>query len=119
MILNLHAIEWFQLSALLTSLTNQISPIIIIYNSELQEQLNIFKNLQYSDNKKCIRLLRPWPDAKHCSTSKTVFIKMSAGVDLSVRTHEDQIWAHARFINEAPNLCVEHRLFANKKDYYK
>ncbi len=27
---------------------------------------------------------------------------MSAGVDLSVRTLYDQIWAYARFINEAP-----------------
>ncbi len=43
----------------------------------------IFKNLQY-DNKKCIRLLRPWRDAKHFSMSKTVFINTSAGVDLSV-----------------------------------
>ncbi len=42
----------------------------------------IFKNLQY-DNKKCIRLLRPWRDAKHFSMSKTV-INTSAGVDLSV-----------------------------------
>ncbi len=46
----------------------------------------ILKNLQYSDNKKSVRLLRPWRDAKHFSTSKTVFINMSAGVDLSVRT---------------------------------
>ncbi len=46
----------------------------------------IKKNLQNSDKKKCVRLLRPWRDAKHFSTSKTVFINMNVGVDLSVRT---------------------------------
>ncbi len=29
---------------------------------------------------------------------------MSAGVDLSVRTLYDQIWAYTHFINEAPAL---------------
>ncbi len=28
---------------------------------------------------------------------------MSAGVDLSLRTLYDQIWAYAHFINEAPD----------------
>ncbi len=64
----------------------------------------ILKNLQYSNNKKCVRLLRPWRDAKHFFTSMTVFINMSAGVDLSVCTLYDQICAYARFINEAPDV---------------
>ncbi len=86
MILNLRATEWFQLSACKRLLIN----VINIYNINLEQRAArtayIFKNLQYSDNKKCVRLLRPWRDAKHFSTSKAVFINMSAGVDLSART---------------------------------
>ncbi len=35
---------------------------------------------------------------------------MIMGVDLSVRTLYDQIWAYARFINEAPDLKAYVRL---------
>ncbi len=45
--------------------------------------------------------IHAWRDAKHFSTSKTVFINMSAGMDLRVRTLENQIWTYAHFINEA------------------
>ncbi len=57
-----------------------------------------YKNLQYSNTKKCARLLRPWRDAKHFSTSKTVFTKM---IHLSMRTFYDQICTYTHFINEA------------------
>ncbi len=33
----------------------------------------IFKNLQYSNKKACVRLLRPWRDAKHFSMLKPIF----------------------------------------------
>ncbi len=50
----------------------------------------ISKNLQYSNKKKCVRLLRSWRDAKHFSTSKIVFTNMSVDVDFKIkseRTH--------------------------------
>ncbi len=46
----------------------------------------ISKNLQYSEEKKCVRLLRPWRDTKHFSMSKAVFTNMSVGEDLSACT---------------------------------
>ncbi len=97
MILNLHAIEWFQISACKRLLINVINIQKITNHHNIGQRAArtayILINLQYSDNKECVRLLRPWRDAKSFSTSKTVFINMSAGVDLSVRTLYDQIWA--------------------------
>ncbi len=40
---------------------------------------------------------------------------MSARVDLSVRTLYDQIWAYARFINEAPGDRENERKKKKKK----
>ncbi len=88
MILSLHAIEWFPLFVCNRLLINAINikylPIIITAISA--RTAYILQNLQYYDNKKCVHLLRPWREAKHFSTSKTVFINTSAGVDLSIPT---------------------------------
>ncbi len=41
---------------------------------------------------------------------------MSVGVDLSVRTLWDQIWAYARFINEAPDDQVREKICSKYTD---
>ncbi len=69
MILSLHATEWFQLSACKRLLINIIN-INITNHHNLEQRATrtayIFKKPAIlSDNIKCVRLLRPWPDAKH------------------------------------------------------
>ncbi len=44
---------------------------------------------------------------------------MSMGVDLSVQTLYDQIWAYARFINEAPDLKEYVRLNPRGGAYFR
>ncbi len=59
-------------------------PNSLIQNSELHSLH--FQKPSVLEQEKVLRLLRPWRDAKHFSTSKTVFINMSTGVDLSIHT---------------------------------
>ncbi len=59
-------------------------PNSLIQNSELHSLH--FQKPAVLEQEKVLRLLRPWRDAKHFSTSKTVFINMSTGVDLSIHT---------------------------------
>ncbi len=88
----------------------------VLARTSLLLDIQIAAVLWLCHKEKCVRLLRPWRGGKHFSTSKTVFINMSFGVDLSVRTLEDQIWAYARFINEAPGLLIRQALCSLRKD---
>ncbi len=87
MILNLRANEWFQFSACKQLLINVINVKDHLSSKSFHLEQRaartayIFKNLQYLNKKKCVRLLRPWRDAKHFSTSKPVFTNMSVDMD--------------------------------------
>ncbi len=58
----------------------------VLARTSLLLDIQIAAVLWLCHKEKCVRLLRPWRGGKHFSTSKTVFINMSFGVDLSVRT---------------------------------
>ncbi len=64
MILSLHAIEWFQLFACKSLLINVINIYNITNHHNLEQRAArtayVKKKLQYSENKKCLHMLRPW-----------------------------------------------------------
>ncbi len=97
---------WFVNDSKLMSLTCKRSPVIVqilsFRTASCKNSLHLQKTCSTPTRKTvyvCSNVT-----LSTFSTSKAVFTNMSAAMDLSFRTLQDQIWAYARFTDEAQDF---------------